>query len=87
MGIGKWRVRLDYSKLCLDLTLRKPMREIKMDEDVDIDVCMGCGRYYSCTKSLSDRWRAFYKPKAGEVMPQLCYKCLFFDESQPLANS
>lgn len=46
------------------------------DDNVDIDVCLGCGRYYSCTPSLVNRWRELYNPKPGEVMPQLCWKCL-----------
>jgi hypothetical protein len=46
------------------------------DDDVDIDVCMGCGRYYGMTQSLIDRWCMLYRPTARDVMPQLCWKCL-----------
>ncbi len=46
------------------------------DDDVHIDVCMSCGRYYGHTQGLSDYWHEHYKPRQDEVMPQLCFKCL-----------
>lgn len=45
-------------------------------DDIDVDVCMGCGRYYGMTQSLVNRWRAVYKPRDNAVMPQECWKCL-----------
>lgn len=47
-----------------------------MDDNIDIDVCMGCGRYHGCTPTLVDQWRRLYRPKEREVMPQLCFNCL-----------
>lgn len=46
------------------------------DEDIDIDVCMSCGRYYGYNQSLKDLWIKTYKPRNGDVMPQLCFNCM-----------
>ena len=49
------------------------------DDNMDIDVCMGCGRYYGMTQTLIDVWRVMYRPKDKDVMPQLCWKCMVGD--------
>lgn len=45
-------------------------------DDIDIDVCLRCGRYYGCTQSLVNIWRnsSLYSDK--RIMPQLCFKCM-----------
>ena len=46
------------------------------DETIDIDVCLGCGRYYGMTKTLFEAWRNSVNYRAGAVMDQLCLKCM-----------
>jgi hypothetical protein len=41
-----------------------------------IDVCQCCGRYYGYSPMLEAFWRQHYHPRPGEVMPQLCGKCM-----------
>jgi hypothetical protein len=47
------------------------------DIDCDVDVCMGCGRYYGITQPLKDLWYASEASKRpGAVMAQLCFMCM-----------
>lgn len=46
------------------------------NDDIDIDVCLGCGRYYSMTPSLQEAWRKSVNYREGAVMDQLCFKCM-----------
>lgn len=46
------------------------------DDDIDIDVCLGCGRYYSMTPSLQEAWRKSVNYREGAVMDQLCHRCM-----------
>jgi hypothetical protein len=48
----------------------------KPDDNIDIDVCMGCGRYYSITPHLMELWRKSFNYPIDKVMPQLCHKCM-----------
>jgi hypothetical protein len=50
--------------------------DYEQPDDCDIDMCLSCGRYYGFTQSLADYWREHYQPKASEIMPQLCFKCM-----------
>jgi hypothetical protein len=56
-----------------------------MDND-HIDVCMGCGRYYGHTQMAEDYWRVTFKPGKGQIMPQLCFKCLSIDAELPMSQ-
>ena len=46
------------------------------EDDIDIDVCLSCGRYYSLTQTMIDMWRASISYNAKEICPQLCHKCM-----------
>jgi hypothetical protein len=46
------------------------------NEDVDIDICMGCGRYYSLTDSIIELWRQSPSFDEKQVVPQLCHRCM-----------
>lgn len=48
-------------------------------EELDIDVCQGCGRYYSPHRHLL-AWNS------QDVAPQLCGKC-WRDQGYPLART
>lgn len=45
-------------------------------EDVDVDVCLGCGRYYGMSPSLEQAWRSSVNYREGAVMDQLCLRCM-----------
>jgi hypothetical protein len=47
-----------------------------MDDDVDIDVCQGCGRHYGMTQTIADMWRSSPLYREGTVCPQLCHQCM-----------
>jgi len=46
------------------------------EEDVDVDVCLGCGRYYGITPALEEAWRKSFDYREGAVMDQLCLRCM-----------
>lgn len=46
------------------------------DDDVDIDKCLGCGRYYGTTENMVTQWMNSLGYRDGDVMPQLCHRCL-----------
>jgi hypothetical protein len=47
------------------------------DIEIEVDVCMSCGRYYGMTQSLKDLWYSSDASKRpGAVMAQLCFKCM-----------
>ncbi len=45
-------------------------------EEVDVDVCLGCGRYYGMTEALQEAWRKSFNYREGAVMDQLCLRCM-----------
>ncbi len=47
------------------------------DDDMDIDVCLGCGRYYFVTPMLEEAWRESFNYREGAVMDQLCWGCTY----------
>jgi hypothetical protein len=75
-GWGATREEAIADLLQLDEDRSEVGRAYEVDDNIDIDVCMGCGRYYSAVPSLVDYWRKHFKPRDGEVMPQLCSRCM-----------
>jgi hypothetical protein len=51
------------------------MREDECDDE-DIDVCLGCGRYYGYSEALEKAWRENFNFREGAVMDQLCLRCM-----------
>jgi NMD protein affecting ribosome stability and mRNA decay len=54
------------------------MMDIDQYDDIDIDVCQGCGVYYIADERNRELWIESYggiKPKYS-VQPQLCNKCM-----------
>lgn len=45
-------------------------------EDVDIDVCLGCGRYYAMSPELEEAWRNSFNYRPNTIMDQLCLRCM-----------
>lgn len=48
-------------------------------DDDDVDVCLGCGRYYGMTQTIEDLWRKSFNYSSTAVMPQLCHRCMCGD--------
>jgi hypothetical protein len=46
------------------------------DDDIDVDVCLSCGRYYSVTPALETAWRNSFNYREGAVMDQKCLSCM-----------
>lgn len=46
------------------------------DEDMEIDVCQHCGRYFAWTAALRDAWQKHWRPQPGAVQPQRCFRCI-----------
>ena len=49
------------------------------DEDMDIDVCQNCGRYFVWTPRLKELWQKHWKPGETERQPQRCERCIVND--------
>lgn len=50
--------------------------DVDEDDNLDIDVCVSCGRYYSVTPMLTEKWRNSFNYRPNSVMDQLCFKCM-----------
>lgn len=48
------------------------------DIEVDFDVCMCCGKYYTVTDSLKDKAIrvGVWNPNGNGILPQHCFKCI-----------
>jgi len=46
------------------------------EDDIDIDVCLCCGSYYSLTPTILELWRKSFNYREGAVVPQLCHRCM-----------
>lgn len=57
--------------------------ECTEDNDADIDVCLGCGRYYGTTPMLIEAWHKSVNYREGAVMDQLCYGCMTGTRTPP----
>jgi len=49
------------------------------EEELDIDVCQNCGRYFAWTPHLKAVWRKHWHPGENEQQPQRCERCLVND--------
>lgn len=52
----------------------QPQEEKMSEDEIDVDVCMRCGRYFGWTQSIIDCWERIKKTQ--RVMPQYCFGCL-----------
>ena len=49
------------------------------DDEIDIDVCQHCGRYFAWTPRLREVWIKNWHPGPNELQPQRCLRCLTDD--------
>lgn len=50
--------------------------DLEDNTDDDVDICLGCGRYYGMTATLKKAWHKSFNYREGAVMDQLCLRCM-----------